>query len=1461
MKPRFNSLLLVATAVFSQSVANAADYNWGNITQNFSINRTDWGRDMPTYGTIDNTTSDMGIYWRGSSSDRTYIHFDLSALVGTTLNTDVSLNCVVNAQWGGEVTNSTINTVNSAWSASIGSAAPGITAIAGATNATGALSTGQTATWVVPRATFAGFIGSPTFYGLALQGANGTTAHFSTTSTLTGSFSSGLVRVSGGNDWSSVTWDEGTSTARVSSDVSGGKVFILAGATLAVTDAGTLDAGAFAGTIANSGNLNLSSSANQTLSGAISGPGNFVKGGTGTLKLTSINPFTGTLTVNGGTLEAAAGTSGNASAIGNGATTISVAEGATLLFSTNGRTAGYHSGAVNLHGGTITFDTADNSFAAGKTLTMDLAPGIINGSGQWRMRDANAKVAVTSAASGSSISVADLRLTTGGGTVHVFDVADGSAATDLTISSAISGHFGGEKLTKSGAGTLALTGANTYTGATTVDSGALFVAGSLAGPVVVNAATLAGTGPIAGPVNVGASGVIEPAGSGVIGTLTVNNTLTLAGETRMDISKSGATVDCDKFAGSGAVVFGGVLKITASGDTPQLGDVFPLFTGTGALSQAFASVELPPLDAGLSWDVSQLAVTGSITVVNYAAVPAFSLPGGGYIGAQAINLTSEPGATIYYTLNGSVPTLSSPSGASPLTGIPVPIGSTVTIRAFATKPGQAPSAEVSAVYTTIPTAVWNVDEDGLWSDSAKWLESAIPDGEGIPVDFLTTAQSADSTVTLDSNRTVGAITFGNANPISWTLAASNGAVLTLDNGASTPAITVESNTATIAAPLAGIDGLALGGAGILVVSGANTYAGDTSVASGSALQLGASDRLPDGTGKGGLSLAGTLDLAGFNETINGLTGNGQIVKSGAGISTLTLGGADSSSSFEGAISNTEGTLSLRKIGAGTLTLTGVHTYTGTTTLNGGLLVLPAGSSIGTASSGRVIAAAGTLSLEGGSLTTNGQGTFLADGAAATFNHSAGDLVMNAPVQYWDVVVGQFAPATWNQTGGTATLNIGALYVGNNVGSAGTAINLSGGSFSINGTAGSADRSLIFAVRANSALNLTGSAMVTIPVLQYGHSPAVSLAGITGTTNLDGGTLITEAVKKNSAGTANFNFNGGLLKVSNSTATLMSGLTTVNVRDGGARFDTSGHTATLAQPLVHSNIGGDNAIDGGLTKIGAGTLVLTGSSNFTGNTAVNEGSLQVNGALTASAQVTVASGAVLGGSGTIAGDVAADGAIAPGVGVGTLTTGATDLSGGTYICEIDSATADRLNVTGNLDLTGATLAVTVLNPATFASAVILTYTGSLTGGFLNPTLPSGISLKHDPVAKEFRLVRGGDFYAWATANSVTGGPNGDSDNDGIRNLVEYALALNPAAFDGQAGSYNPATGVISFTKRQDAIENGDVTYIIQTSNNLIDWTPAVTHAAGNTDASISTTLALDGAKKFARLAVITTATSP
>jgi autotransporter-associated beta strand protein len=118
----------------------------------------------------------------------------------------------------------------------------------------------------------------------------------------------------------------------------------------------------------------------------------------------------------------------------------------------------------------------------------------------------------------------------------------------------------------------------------------------------------------------------------------------------------------------------------------------------------------------------------------------------------------------------------------------------------------------------------------------------------------------------------------------------------------------------------------------------------------------------------------------------------------------------------------------------------------------------------------------------------------------------------------------------------------------------------------------------------------------------------------GTFHLNGGILTVGRIFKGNAGAASiFNFNGGTLKVvatSSNLATFMTGIDTANVRNGGAVIDTNGaaNPVIMGQNLTHSNILGDDAIDGGLTKKGAGTLTLTGNNTYTGATKIEAGTL-------------------------------------------------------------------------------------------------------------------------------------------------------------------------------------------------------------------------------------------------------------
>jgi autotransporter-associated beta strand protein/YVTN family beta-propeller protein len=233
----------------------------------------------------------------------------------------------------------------------------------------------------------------------------------------------------------------------------------------------------------------------------------------------------------------------------------------------------------------------------------------------------------------ATLTIAENNPTTFGGTLaDAFSEYDGSG----------SGTTGPLSLIKNGAATLILTGASTYTGATTVNAGTLQVDGSLsASPVVVpNGGTLSGTGVLGGPVVVQNGGKLMPGDNG-IGALTINNTLTLAGSVLMEISKAGATLSGDRLAGLGSVTCGGALIITNVGaGVLASGDNFVLFSAT-AYSGSFSSISLPALSAGLAWDTNNLVVDGSIAVVANSGAPVIT--------KEPQSLSVTPGTLVSFT--------------------------------------------------------------------------------------------------------------------------------------------------------------------------------------------------------------------------------------------------------------------------------------------------------------------------------------------------------------------------------------------------------------------------------------------------------------------------------------------------------------------------------------------------------------------------------------------------------------------------------------------------------------------------------------------------------------------------------------------------------------------------------------------------------------------------------------------
>jgi autotransporter-associated beta strand protein len=220
----------------------------------------------------------------------------------------------------------------------------------------------------------------------------------------------------------------------------------------------------------------------------------------------------------------------------------------------------------------------------------------------------------------------------------------------------------------------------------------------------------------------------------------------------------------------------------------------------------------------------------------------------------------------------------------------------------------------------------------------------------------------------------------------------------------------------------------------------------------------------------------------------------------------------------------------------------------------------------------------------------------------------------------------------------------------------------------------------------------------------------------GTVNLNGGTLTTRKLSS-SNGINAFNFNGGTLQAqtTNQGANfwLSSAKLTANVRNGGGTIDNNGTSITIAQPLVHSTISGDNATDGGMIFKGSSTTTLSGVNTYTGATTVNAGTLKLGatGSISSSASIALKAGTTL----------------------DTTAQSFTMLSAQPFTFTLDpsgAGSAGKISAAA-LNITNGSVTFSTLGTLNDASYVIATYS-SLTGTAFNSvtSLPSGYYLNYN-----------------------------------------------------------------------------------------------------------------------------------
>ncbi|EJN2899880.1 autotransporter-associated beta strand repeat-containing protein [Salmonella enterica subsp. enterica serovar Monschaui] len=910
---------------------------------------------------------------------------------------------------------------------------------------------------------------------------------------------------------------------------------------------------------------------------AISGSGQVVKSGDETLTLSGSNTYTGGTTISGGTLVAS-----NVEALGSG----DITDNATLELNAGGDFANNigGTGSVVKSGDKTLTLSGSNTYTGGTTIS----GGTLIASN------------VEALGSGDVTDNAVLELNTGG------DFANNIGGTGSVV--------------KSGDKTLTLSGANSYTGGTTISGGTLVASNVEAlgsGDVTDNATlelntggdfanNIGGTGSVvkSGDKTLTLSGSNTYTGGTLIsdGTLVANNVealgtgdvtnnatleLNTGGDFDNAISGSGQVVKSgdDTLALSGANSYSGATTI--SGGTLIAANVNAL--GTGAIDNRASLL----LDASGQFTVTDLTTeSGGNTEIGAGST------------LQATTLTQKSDSTLTINLNSNTadPVIHAASqvslaGTLDITGVgdvldsdPASTDDLDTFTLIASDKTIAGDFEKLTVAGMDADLADFITVDGRIDDTGKQYELTTA---------LTWYADRDDAVT-DAHGTFN---------------------LTNADGSFAVNTVLENVDATLdPASATGWDGTSLikQGAGTLILNAENTYTGGTTISGGTLVATNV-----DALGSGDVTDDSTLELNTGGTFDNAISGSGQVVKSGDKM--LTLSGANSYSGgtlisdgtlvasnvealgtgdvtndavlelntggdFDNAIS---GSGQVVKSGDETLTLSGSNTYTGGTTISGGTLVATSVEALGTGD----VTDNATLALNtGGDFINNIGGTGRVE--------KSGDQTLTLSG------ANSYTGGTLISSGTLVANDVNALGTGDVTDDATLELN-TGGDFdnAISGS-GQVVKSGDDTLTLSGSNSYTGGTTISGGTLVASNVEALGTGDVTNNASLElntGGDFI-----NNIGGTGRVEKSGDDTLTLSGSNTYTGGTTISGGTLIASNVDALGTGDVTNDATLELNTGGtfDNAISGSgqVVKSGDKTLTLSGSNTYTGGSTINDGTL-------------------------------------------------------------------------------------------------------------------------------------------------------------------------------------------------------------------------------------------------------------